>query len=55
MFPFKNGIDLILNLAKMNLSVQSSRYKDTGENQNLKLRLFFFRHTLKKLNFKLIV
>ena len=51
MFPFKNGIDLILNLAKMNLSIRSSQYKDTGENQNLKLRFFFFRQTLKKLNF----
>lgn len=44
-FPFKNGIDLILNLAKINLSIQSLQYKDTGENQNLKFTLFFFRHT----------
>lgn len=39
--------DLILNLAKINLSIQSLQYKDTGENQNLKFTLFF-RHTLKK-------
>ena len=43
MFPFKNGIDLIINLAKINLSIQSPQYKDTGENQNLKFRLFFFQ------------